>query len=74
MTDNSDLAEAKLVDFGLSKMIGPNETSTDPFGTLVILHIYLYSYSHMLHLKSLCKDPMERMSISGPLELSSMFC
>jgi hypothetical protein len=36
MTDNTDLAEAKLVDFGLSKMIGPNETSTDPFGTLVI--------------------------------------
>lgn len=31
-TDNTDL---KIVDFGLSKMIGPSETSTDPFGTLV---------------------------------------
>ena len=37
MSDNSNEAEVKLVDFGLSKMIGPNETSTDPFGTLVIL-------------------------------------
>mmetsp|Transcript_64076 Transcript_64076/g.88620 ORF Transcript_64076/g.88620 Transcript_64076/m.88620 type:complete len:101 (+) Transcript_64076:1899-2201(+) len=34
MTDNSDTAEAKIVDFGLSKIIGPNEKSTDPFGTL----------------------------------------
>ena len=24
----------KLVDFGLSKMIGPTETTIDPFGTL----------------------------------------
>lgn len=29
--DNSDL---KIVDFGLSKIIGPNESSLDPFGTL----------------------------------------
>lgn len=34
MSDNSDTAEAKIVDFGLSKIIGPNEKSTDPFGTL----------------------------------------
>ena len=34
LTDDSDL---KLVDFGLSKILGPNETSTDPFGTLVII-------------------------------------
>ena len=34
MVDPSDISELKLVDFGLSKMIGPNETSTDPFGTL----------------------------------------
>ena len=33
MNENSDL---KIVDFGLSKIIGPNETSLDPFGTLVI--------------------------------------
>ena len=30
-TDDSDL---KIVDFGLSKIIGPSETSLDPFGTL----------------------------------------
>ena len=35
MVDNSDETTLKLVDFGLSKMIGPNETSNDPFGTLV---------------------------------------
>ena len=35
MMDNSDFTTIKLVDFGLSKMIGPSETSTDPFGTLV---------------------------------------
>lgn len=34
MNDNSENAEAKIVDFGLSKIIGPNEKSTDPFGTL----------------------------------------
>lgn len=34
MSDNTDLAELKLVDFGLSKMLGPKETTTDPFGTL----------------------------------------
>ena len=32
-TDDSDL---KLVDFGLSKMLGPSETCTEPFGTLVM--------------------------------------
>jgi serine/threonine protein kinase len=35
MSDDTDEAQVKIVDFGLSKMIGPNETSTDPFGTLV---------------------------------------
>ncbi len=32
-TDDSDL---KLVDFGLSKMLGPSETCTEPFGTFVM--------------------------------------
>lgn len=36
MADQSNDSELKLVDFGLSKILGPNETSTDPFGTLVI--------------------------------------
>lgn len=34
MADNTDTANLKIVDFGLSKIIGPNETSLDPFGTL----------------------------------------
>ncbi len=34
MVDESDNADVKLVDFGLSKIIGPNETCNDPFGTL----------------------------------------
>ena len=35
MTDNTEEADIKLLDFGLSKIIGPNETCTEPFGTLV---------------------------------------
>ena len=34
MENKSDTACCKIVDFGLSKIIGPNESSTDPFGTL----------------------------------------
>ena len=34
MVDNTNDSELKLVDFGLSKILGPTETSTDPFGTL----------------------------------------
>lgn len=34
MATDSDDAELKILDFGLSKIIGPNETSVDPFGTL----------------------------------------
>ena len=35
MTDNSEEADIRLLDFGLSKIIGPNEFCTEPFGTLV---------------------------------------
>lgn len=35
MTDNSEDADIRLLDFGLSKIIGPNETCNEPFGTLV---------------------------------------
>jgi serine/threonine protein kinase len=35
MTDKTDEADIRLVDFGLSKIIGPNETCGEPFGTLV---------------------------------------
>ena len=34
MSDAFDKAMPKLVDFGLSKIIGPTEKSTEPFGTL----------------------------------------
>ena len=34
MVNSSEDSELKIVDFGLSKIIGPNETSLDPFGTL----------------------------------------
>ena len=37
MANGSDDSDLKIVDFGLSKIIGPNETSLDPFGTLVSL-------------------------------------
>lgn len=32
--DETEESEIKVVDFGLSKMIGPGETCTEPFGTL----------------------------------------
>ena len=34
MTDDTDNADMRLLDFGLSKIIGPNETCTEPYGTL----------------------------------------
>jgi len=34
MVDRSDNSIPKLVDFGLSKFIGPLETTTDPYGTV----------------------------------------
>lgn len=34
MTDTTDKSIPKLVDFGLAKMIGPDEKADEPFGTL----------------------------------------
>jgi serine/threonine protein kinase len=34
MSDNTEASVPKLVDFGLAKMIGPNEKADEPFGTL----------------------------------------
>ena len=42
MVENTDTSDLKIVDFGLSKIIGPNETSLDPFGTLVNLLNFLF--------------------------------
>ncbi len=41
MTSEDDTGKAKIVDFGLSKIIGPNETCTEPFGTIVKIIIYI---------------------------------
>lgn len=34
MSDDTDDCDLKLVDFGLSKIVGPSESCTEPFGTL----------------------------------------
>ena len=34
MSDTTEESIPKLVDFGLAKMIGPNEKALEPFGTL----------------------------------------
>ena len=34
MSDNTEHAIPKLCDFGLAKIIGPNEKAVEPFGTL----------------------------------------
>ncbi len=34
MSDSSDNAVPKIVDFGLAKIIGPSNTASEPFGTL----------------------------------------
>lgn len=46
MTDNSEDARVKILDFGLSKIIGPNELCHDPYGTIVnnlinFIHLYI---------------------------------
>lgn len=35
MTDDSDSADIRLLDFGLSKIVGPGECCSEPYGTLV---------------------------------------
>lgn len=34
MVEDSEDSPIKLVDFGLSKMLGPSDTASDPYGTL----------------------------------------
>jgi serine/threonine protein kinase len=50
MRDNSENAEPVLVDFGLAKFIGPEQTVCEPFGTLgyaapEVLQKHPYSFS-----------------------------
>jgi serine/threonine protein kinase len=47
MTDNTEQADIRLLDFGLSKIIGPNEFCTEPYGTLVS-HQLTYSPTVLL--------------------------
>jgi len=47
MTDDTEEADIKLLDFGLSKIIGPNEFCNEPFGTLVNLFSFFYIYLHI---------------------------
>ena len=35
MTDDSEVADVKLLDFGLSKILSPGEFCHEPFGTIV---------------------------------------
>jgi serine/threonine protein kinase len=35
MTDNTDEADIKLLDFGLSKITGPHDKCVEPYGTIV---------------------------------------
>ena len=34
MTDNTDNAKPKIIDFGLARILVPGETTTEPYGTL----------------------------------------
>jgi serine/threonine protein kinase len=34
MTDDTDMAKCKIIDFGLSKMIGPGQKSFEQYGTI----------------------------------------
>lgn len=43
MVNDNDTSDLKLVDFGLSKILGPTETSTEPFGTLVSSILFHYN-------------------------------
>ena len=56
MASNTDDSEIKLIDFGLSKIIGPKERSKDPFGTIPYAApeiILRKPYSHSVDIWSL---------------------
>jgi serine/threonine protein kinase len=71
MTDNTDEADIRLLDFGLSKIIGPNEYCTEPFGTLVIYYINIFSL--MLLLKYYLRSLIIKALIYGVLELLPIY-
>jgi len=56
MADDGEDSEIKLIDFGLSKIIGPKERSKDPFGTIPYAApeiILRKPYSHSVDMWSL---------------------
>ena len=57
MLDDTDESQLKIVDFGLSKMIGPNETASDPFGTLVSQLLILTSWQSYVAPEVLIQRP-----------------
>jgi hypothetical protein len=65
MVDDKDNSELKLVDFGLSKLLGPNETSNEPFGTLVGFNLCNCFYSHTLLLRFYSRSLMVKILIFG---------
>ena len=45
MTNNTEQAELKVLDFGLSKILDPHDNCKEPYGTIVskiFLYIYLF--------------------------------
>lgn len=44
MTNDTEEAELKILDFGLSKIIGPNELANEPYGTLVLNSFILINF------------------------------
>ena len=54
MTDATNKAVPKLVDFGLAKMIGPNEKAEEPFGTLGYVAPEIVSLTENVHIEPQC--------------------
>ncbi len=48
MTDNSDDADIRLLDFGLSKIIGPTQLCREPYGTLVKKFLFLIIFRNLI--------------------------
>lgn len=65
MSDNTEDATLRLLDFGLSKIIGPSETCNEPYGTLVII---IFNISLTLHLKFCLKKDTQNQLTCGVLE------
>lgn len=40
MSDDTETSNIKLLDFGLSKIVNPNEKCHEPFGTIVLLLLF----------------------------------